>query len=130
MTTRLTVWGTGGRIYADRQECQAYLRGTAPIPEGYREGWNVRFATELTEPVWFYLRGEEYSAQIDAFVRRVEAGREDGVNGFASAAVTDRSIAMLAADAARDPLAVANDGSGAARPAARPGWRRRLRRAA
>ena len=32
MTTRVTVWGTAGRIYADRQECQAYLRDTAAHP--------------------------------------------------------------------------------------------------
>jgi len=113
MTTRINVWGTAGRIYADRQECQVYLRDTASIPAGYEEGWNVRYTTELTDPVWFYLRGEEYSAQIDAFVRQVEAGREDGVNGFASAAVTDRAIAMMIGDAERGPstLAVAGDES-------------------
>ena len=65
MTTRITIWGTAGRIFADRQECQVYLRDTATIPDGYEQGWNVRYTTELTEPVWFYLRGEEYSAQID-----------------------------------------------------------------
>jgi predicted dehydrogenase len=130
MTTRITVWGTGGRIYADRQECQAYLRGTAPIPAGYREGWNSRFTTELTEPVWFYLRGEEYSAQIEAFVRQVEAGREDGVNGFAGAAVTDRSIAMMVADAERDPTSLPGAGNGRPEPAAQRGRRRLWRRAA
>ena len=83
MTTRITIWGTAGRIYADRQECQVYLRDTAPIPDGYEQGWNVRYTTELTEPVWFYLRGEEYSAQVDHFVDRVKAGELDGLNGFA-----------------------------------------------
>lgn len=130
MTTRINLWGTGGRIYADRQECQVYLRGTAPIPQGYGEGWNVRFTTELTAPVWFYLRGEEYSAQIEAFVGQIEAGREDGVNGFASAAVTDRSIAMMVADAERGPVALASTGEGRPEPAASPSWRRRWRRAA
>jgi predicted dehydrogenase len=129
MTTRINVWGTGGRIYADRQECQVYLRGTAPLPPGYGEGWNVRFTTELTEPVWFYLRGEEYSAQIEAFVRQVEAGREGGVNGFSNAAVTDRSIAMMVADAERGPTALAGAGAGGPESAASPS-RRRWRRAA
>jgi scyllo-inositol 2-dehydrogenase (NADP+) len=100
MTTRINVWGTGGRIYADRQECQAYLREAARAPEGYSQGWNVRYTTELTPPVWFYLRGEEYSAQIESFVSQVGAGSEEGTNGFASAAITDRTIAMLVADAA------------------------------
>jgi predicted dehydrogenase len=128
MTTRINIWGTAGRIYADRQECQVYLRETAAIPEGYRAGWNVRFTTELTKPVWFYLRGEEYSAQIESFVAQVEAG-EDGVNGFASAAITDRSIAMMVADAERGPSTLA--AAVAAEPApARTSQRRRWRRAA
>ncbi|HEY0390962.1 MAG TPA: Gfo/Idh/MocA family oxidoreductase [Solirubrobacterales bacterium] len=129
MTTRINVWGTAGRIYADRQECQVYLRDSAPIPAGYRAGWNARFTTELTDPVWFYLRGEEYSAQIESFVGQVEAGREDGVNGFAGAAVTDRSIAMMVADAERGPSTPALD-DGGARPLGRPSRRRRWRSAA
>jgi predicted dehydrogenase len=104
MTTRITIWGTEGRIFADRQECQAYLRDGASIPDGYEPGWNVRFTTELTEPVWFYLRGEEYSAQVDAFVRRIDSGAVDGLNDFASAAATDRTIAMLIDDAATGAL--------------------------
>jgi predicted dehydrogenase len=130
MTTRITVWGTAGRIYADRQECQVYLRDTASIPEGYSEGWNVRFTTELTEPVWFYLRGEEYSAQIDAFVQEVEAGRSDGVNDFASAAVTDRAIAMMASDAERGPSTQRDVEGAGVQATDRPRWSLRWRRAA
>jgi scyllo-inositol 2-dehydrogenase (NADP+) len=103
MTTRITLWGTTGRIFADRQECQVYLRDGDALPEGYGPGWNVRHTTELTAPVWYYLRGEEYSAQIDSFVTRVGEGRTMGVNDFASAAETDRSIGMIVADAEAGP---------------------------
>lgn len=101
MTTKISLWGTAGKIYADRQECQVYLRDTAVAPAGYRHGWNVRYTTELTDPVWFYLRGEEYSAQLDHFVEKVAAGRLDGENTFASASVTDEVLEMLTTDAAR-----------------------------
>ncbi|MBA4142658.1 MAG: Gfo/Idh/MocA family oxidoreductase [Nitrosospira sp.] len=102
MTTRITIWGTNGRIFADRQECQVYLRDMADIPEGYQPGWNVRYTTELTEPVWFYLRGEEYSAQLDYFVKCIEEKRPDeNVNSFKAATMTDRVIALIIADAAR-----------------------------
>jgi predicted dehydrogenase len=111
MTTRITLRGSNGRIYADRQEIQVYLRDADGAPDGYGEGWNVRYTTELTPPVWFYLRGEEYSAQVEAFVRQVEAGVPDGLNDFASAAATDRSIAMMVADAAVGP---STQGSGLA----------------
>lgn len=101
MTTRLTLWGTQGRIFADRQECQVYLRDQADAPAGYRNGWNVKYTTELTEPVDFYLRGEEYSAELDHFVRRVAAEKTEGENDFASAVVTDRCIEIMMSDSAR-----------------------------
>jgi predicted dehydrogenase len=103
MTTRVTIWGTKGRIFADRQECQAYLRDDAPIPEGYEQGWNVRYTTELTQPVWYYLRGEEYSSQVESFLGQIAAGAGDGLNDFATAAATDRTIGMLVADAEAGP---------------------------
>lgn len=100
MTTKITIWGTEGRIYADRQECQVYMRNVAHIPIGYQRGWNVRYTTDSTEPVWFYLRGEEYSAQLDYFVRCIEEKRaNDNVNSFENAMVTDRVISMIIADA-------------------------------
>jgi predicted dehydrogenase len=114
MTTRVTLWGTAGRIFADRQECQVYLSDDAPRPPGYDPGWNVRYTTELTEPVWFYLRGEEYSAQIDHFMERIEDRRPDGLNGFDSAAVTDGVIAMMLADAEKGAATRAPDAKRAA----------------
>ncbi len=103
MSTKITAWGTNGRVYADRQECQIYLRDASKAPSGYEPGWNVRYTTELTEEVWFYLRGEEYSAQIDYFIQSIVARSTDNVNSFASAAATDRVISMIVADAARGP---------------------------
>jgi hypothetical protein len=73
-------------------------------------GWNVRYTTDLTEPVWFYLRGEEYSAQLDYFVRCVEEKRSrENVNSFAEAMITDRAMAMIVADAAKGPSLTSGD---------------------
>lgn len=104
MSTKITIWGEAGRIYADRQECHAYLRDTATRPQGYKQGWNIRYTTDLTDPVWFYVRGEEYSAQLDYFVRCIEEKRaRANVNSFEEAMKTDRVIAMMIADAGRGP---------------------------
>ncbi len=100
MTTQISIWGTQGRIYADRQECHVFLRPGEP-PSGYEEGWNVRYTTDLTEPVAFYLRGEEYSHQLEEFARRIAAGETKGENDFDSAVVTDRSLHLMRSDAAR-----------------------------
>jgi scyllo-inositol 2-dehydrogenase (NADP+) len=95
MSTKISVWGTNGRIAADRQECQIYLREPhASLPEAPK-GWSVRYTTDLTQAVWFYLRGEEYSAQIDYFVQSIQRGRTDGQNTFRSAIEADRVVEMI-----------------------------------
>lgn len=120
MTTRITVSGTQGKIIADRQEVQVYLRSTAPEIAGYQRGWNNRSTTELTDEVWFYLRGEEYSAQLDHFVRRAHDPTLPATNDFASAASTDRVIELLTLDAAAGPaVSFASSGSEAVTPARR-----------
>jgi len=117
MSTRISVWGTNGRIVADRQECQLYLRERHDALPGVAPGWTVRYTTDLSEEVWFYLRGEEYSAQIDYFAKSMAANRLDGENTFASALATDRVVAMLI-----EPRA---QGAAAAAAAARkPFWSR------
>ncbi|WP_127903707.1 Gfo/Idh/MocA family protein [Solirhodobacter olei] len=101
MTTKISMIGTNGRLNVDRQECQVYLRKpVAELPE-YDKGWNVRYTTELSRDPWFYIRGEEYSNQLDDFVKAVRAGAgQPNKNDFRSAALTDQSIAMILDDSA------------------------------
>lgn len=101
MSTKISVIGTNGRITADRQECQAYLRAPVGGLADYGTGWTVKYTTELTEDRWFYLRGEEYSAQIDEFVKAIQASRSEAIeNTFASATQTDQTMAMILENAA------------------------------
>jgi hypothetical protein len=107
MSTSISVSGTEGRIFADRQEIRAYLRGKANLPTGYHEGWNVSYTTDLTKSVSFYLRGEEYSAQLEAFIAAIVAGESDArENSFLSAAETDRAIDSILQDAAHSEPSV------------------------
>ena len=100
MSTKISIWGTNGRLTADRQECQVYLREPhAGMPDAAK-GWTVRYTTDLSEEVWFYLRGEEYSAQVDYFAQSIKARRIDGENTFRSALDADRVVAMILADGA------------------------------
>jgi len=106
MCTRVTIWGSTGRIYADRQEVQLFARSGARLPQGYHVGWNTRYTTELTPAAEFYIRGEEYAAQFEHFVSAIRGERAAAENDFASAAETDRVLAMLRADA-EEPRAAA-----------------------
>jgi predicted dehydrogenase len=98
MSTAITVLGTNGRLYADRQECRLFLREAQDALPGYVQGWNVRYTTDLTRQSWFYLRGEEYSNQMDDFIRAAATGApREVVNDFASAAITDETAARIVA---------------------------------
>jgi predicted dehydrogenase len=96
MSTKITLIGTNGRIQVDRQECQVYLRAPVEGLPDYGTGWTVKYTTELTQDRWFYLRGEEYSAQLDDFITAVAAGKTQASgNDFASATQTDKTMAMI-----------------------------------
>jgi predicted dehydrogenase len=94
MSTTVTVIGTKGKIISDANELKAYFRDV-DAPRGYSKGWNVKYITDLTAPVDFYLRGEEYSAQLDYFVKAVAGKVPNVINTFESAWYTDRAISLI-----------------------------------
>lgn len=108
MSVKLSIWGTNGRITVDRQEIQVYLRTLSEPFEDLKPGWNVRYTTQLTVPVWFYMRGEEYSAQIDHFVQCIKHGTEP-LSNFRTASDTTLVAAMMREDATKPHTAVAPD---------------------
>ncbi len=83
----------------DGEQFPTYFRIRREPKDGLEKGWNILYTTELTKPIWFYLRGEEYSAQIDYFIKCVKGEREENVNSFQSAHETDMVIDMLLKDA-------------------------------
>jgi scyllo-inositol 2-dehydrogenase (NADP+) len=108
MSMQMTVWGRNGRMRIDRQEIQIYLGGAQTSSNGLQRGWNIYYTTELSETVWFYLRGEEYSMQIDHFARCIKDRRLPSVSSFETALQTDIVISKMIRDADNDP-AVSED---------------------
>jgi len=100
MSVKLTFWGRNGRINVDRQEIQVYLRSLDEPFEDFKQGWNVRYTTELTQPVSFYVRGEEYSAQLDHFVRCIIEGKQ-ALSSFRTASDATLVASMMLEDAAK-----------------------------
>jgi predicted dehydrogenase len=94
MTTTVTIHGTGGKLIVDRQELKLYLREPHGF-EDYVEGWNMRYITGLQKPVGFYLRGEEYSAQLEAFTDAIRTDNMAHENSFASAYETERVVDLI-----------------------------------
>lgn len=123
MTARISMIGTNGRIFADRQECQVYLRQTDPNLPEYGQGWTVKYTTELTEDRWFYLRGEEYSAQLDDFITAVVEKKSTAAeNNFASATATDKTMAMIIENAESGAAVGTAPRRAASEPPAKRGW--------
>jgi len=115
MSVKISIWGDNGRINVDRQELQTYIRSVPVTVDGYERGWNVRYTTDLTHPVWFYVRGEEYSAQIDHFVQCIKSGTA-AVSNFRTASDASLVAAMMRTDASRvrTPVSLAADRHAAA----------------
>jgi len=99
MSTKVSVWGANGKIISDRQELQIFIRDSSQASKGLNKGWNTRYTTALTQPVWFYLRGEEYSAQIDHFIQSIKSGRAETASSFRSAVDTDLVVSAMVKDA-------------------------------
>lgn len=95
MSTQVVIWGTNGKMIVDRQEIKLFVRNVSDSPIPVTPGWSIRYTTDFHSDVGYYLRGEEYSAQIDYFFRSVAEGRKDNVSSFASALQTDRVVAMM-----------------------------------
>ena len=94
MSTQLTIIGSNGKIICDATELKLFLQN--PIAgESYTAGWNIVSVGELQEPVNFYLRGEEYSAQLDYFIDAVLGKVPNNINTFAAATLTDQAISLI-----------------------------------
>jgi scyllo-inositol 2-dehydrogenase (NADP+) len=118
MSVKLSIWGENGRINVDRQELQVYIRALAEPFEGFEPGWNTRYTTELTPPVWFYVRGEEYSAQIDHFVQCIKT-HATPISNFRTATDTSLVASSMRADADKTRTAIdliVGQGAGATVP--------------
>ncbi len=93
MSTKISIFGKKGKIEANAQELKHYRnKGSHSAADA---GWALSYLTDHTDPVDFYLRGEEYSAQIDSFIKDVAAGTTESVNSIQSAGETDRVIELL-----------------------------------
>lgn len=94
MSTSITIMGSKGKMTVDSTEMKVYFRESQPFA-GYAKGWNVRHINELSPHVDFYLRGEEYSLQIDHFINVLEGRAANEINTFESALQTDKVIQQI-----------------------------------
>ncbi len=96
MTTSLTILGKKGKIIVDSQELKVYLN-YEPEGKNFRKGWNTKYITDFPEDIQFFVRGEEYSAQLEYFVKHIQNQDYENVNSFAEAKKTIETIDKIKA---------------------------------
>lgn len=94
MSTSISINGKKGKIISDANELKVFFK-EEPFPMGYSKGWNIRHVTDLTPEVDYYLRGEEYSAQLDYFIKTLHGKVPNSINNFESAWLTDKAISLI-----------------------------------
>lgn len=98
MTTSLKIEGDRGKLEADATTLKIYLKEDN-VEENLKKGWNIKYITDLTKQVFFNLRGEEYSSEVDHFIQCIKIGGLNQRSSFESALHTDYIINKLIEDA-------------------------------
>lgn len=98
MSTSITVFGKKGKIICDATEIKIYLKEPF-LSEKLEKGWTIKYITDFALPVNFYLRGEEYSAQLDYFIDCIKEKKQAIYNSFEQALYTDQVIELIIKDA-------------------------------
>ena len=97
---RFEAFGQKGKIIADLHEYRLFLQ-TRAASNGFMEGWNRRYVTDFFQPVQFYLRGFEFTRQLDHFVDCITRNEPGHISSFEQAHQTDIVIERLRKDAER-----------------------------
>ncbi|MGN6196979.1 MAG: Gfo/Idh/MocA family protein [Ginsengibacter sp.] len=97
MSTQITILGKKGKIIADATEVKIFLKEDNKSL-GLTKGWTAKDITSLTENVNFYLRGEEYSSQVNYFINCIVSKNLNNKSSFKNAIDTDETISLLLKD--------------------------------
>lgn len=94
----LTILGTRGKIVADKHAYKIFLTEADPR-HGFDKGWNTRYITDFARSVRFYVRGNEFTTQLDYFIDCIENKQFENVASFAESLLTDQVIEEIIHDA-------------------------------
>ncbi len=84
----IEVIGKKGKIIAGRYGFKLYLREQNGS-RNFETGWNHRNITEIAGPVRYYLRGNEFTNQLDHFISCIEARSPETICTLKDAFITD-----------------------------------------
>jgi hypothetical protein len=86
--------GSEGKIIADLHAFKAFFRNEPTIP-GFTKDWNQKYVTDFAAPVRFYLRGYEFTRQIDCFIDKILDRKKPCLCTFRDGYETDMVIERM-----------------------------------
>ncbi len=87
----IEISGTNGKITANKQEANIYLN-EAHASLNLEKGWNQLFITDQNTDVGYYLRGEDFSRQLQEFSNLLNGKIEESISSLESASVVDKLL--------------------------------------
>lgn len=99
-TYRMELLGRKGKIVADLHAYKVFTREDSKCGQ-FTKGWNNRYVTDFVEPVRFYVRGYEFTRQLDYFIDCILNNSIDNVCSFADGLRTDTVIDQIVRNAAK-----------------------------
>jgi predicted dehydrogenase len=86
---RLEIYGKKGKILADKHAFKVFLKDNEPT-HGFHKGWNTNYITDFADNVHFYVRGNEFSSQLNYFIECIQGEHPgENISSFAEAYKTD-----------------------------------------
>ena len=95
---RLELYGGNGKIIADLHAFKVFFNNE-PDNDPYKKGWNIRYITEFFKPVRFYVRGLEFTRQLDYFIQGITTKRKENVCSFKEGLGADIVMEKITLDA-------------------------------
>lgn len=94
---RLELFGKDGKIIADMHAIKLFLKDEIKESD-FTKGWNTLYVTEFGKPVRFYVRGGEFTTQLDYFIDCVSNGTPGEICNFEDGLATDSVIDAIFSD--------------------------------
>jgi len=86
-TNKIEIFGSQGKILADQHGIKIFMKKKSP-ENNLREGWNTIYITDVFKPVPFYVRGNEFTAQLYHFIDCITGKEKRNSCTFRDAAAT------------------------------------------
>lgn len=89
--------GTKGKIIADFYTYKIFFKNVPDI-EGYTKGWNEGYLADIAKPVRFYVRGFQFTRQLDYFIDCISEQIPNERCSFEEGLCTDTIMQLIRTD--------------------------------